>query len=80
MARDEVSNWSSLSLGERIDRAAWMAVHEHMASGDRALEEQFASEIEGEDFGTDQAAGLRRLVALFRAQERSARREGGHSL
>jgi hypothetical protein len=76
MPRDH-GNWDTLTLGERINRAAWMAVHEHRAAEDRAIEEQFAAEIDGQDFGADQAAGLRRLVALYDAQERNAARDNG---
>lgn len=63
MLGGEKQPWQELSLGERIVRAAWMAVREHQ---------------QGDDQPEDQAAELRRIVrsrrfeALDRPNEREA--------
>lgn len=53
--------WDSLNLGQRVVRAAWMAVREHLHA-----EHPLASIDPAAPLAGDQADGLRRWVALER--------------
>lgn len=69
------ANWDSLSIGERIVRAAWMAVREHLQPLPPPPLAPAIEPPEPERAAPDQAAELRRWVAIERAASREWGRE-----